>query len=588
MSVCAASVRAAAILVLILPGLAWGQGGPEPTDEIYFLPYGALAWWKLALLVLCWCIWLRLTDWVNQDAYKFQTRTNLPAAVINPVMVGAFFVGLASVLFIPFFLAGFPLFLVGCFAPFFGYLFMRNSRMPEHLTAFTRSHLSRKVSGEQPLVKDANLDAEWPPIKLEASGSEQVAQTNLIKARQACDWVILRSLIYNAMSSRADTLVGRRTSQGGQWRKRIDGVWHVLAPMDPPMAEGSYLALKHLAAISPADRSARQTGHFTARMTEANRCEIAFVRDPKSETVQIKFIQPKKLALMVPDLGMFPDDIARLTATINSPGLAIISAPPGEGLSTTWFAVLMHADRVTKDWVALIDYNENETQVENIEPNVYDSRKGQRPIDILRSILLKQPEVFVVPAAVDGDSLGAFIEQVLEEHRALFTRTVANSAAEALLEVMQRAPDKAAFVQALTLVTSQRLARRLCDKCKQPMPATPDLIRKLGGDPGAPPVIYAAYKPPDPPPVDKKGNPIEIKPCSKCAGVGYLGRFALVELLQVDDALRQVLLRKPDAATITQLGLVKPGRSAMQLGLRHVLAGTTSLAEIQRVFKPAK
>jgi type II secretory ATPase GspE/PulE/Tfp pilus assembly ATPase PilB-like protein len=325
-----------------------------------------------------------------------------------------------------------------------------------------------------------------------------------------------------------------------------------------------------------------------ARMGEATRCDLAFVRDAKSETVQIRFQAPKKLALKANEVGLFPDDFERLTAAINSPGWIIISAPPGEGLSTTWFAVLMHADRVTKDWVALADYSETETTIENIELNVYDSRKGQRPLDILRSILLKQPEVFVVPTLHDPDSIAAFVEQVNDEHRTTFTRAVANSASAALLEALRRAPDRQAFIKALTLVTSQRLARRLCDKCKQPMPVTPDLIRKLGGDPQKPPTIYKPYSPPDPPPVDSKGKPIEIVPCSRCAGVGYLGRIALVELLTVDEPLRKVLLQKPDEATLTNVGLVKRGRSAMQQGFRHVLAGTTSLAEIQRVFKPAK
>jgi type II secretory ATPase GspE/PulE/Tfp pilus assembly ATPase PilB-like protein len=117
------------------------------------------------------------------------------------------------------------------------------------------------------------------------------------------------------------------------------------------------------------------------------------------------------------------------------------------------------------------------------------------------------------------------------------------------------------------------------------MPVTPELIKQLGGDPNNAPTIYKQYTKPDPPPVDKKGRPIELEPCKKCAGVGYYGRVGLIELIIVDDAIRQALAKQPDLPTLTNLALHKRHQSALQQGYRHILAGTTSPAEIQRVFK---
>jgi type II secretory ATPase GspE/PulE/Tfp pilus assembly ATPase PilB-like protein len=265
--------------------------------------------------------------------------------------------------------------------------------------------------------------------------------------------------------------------------------------------------------------------------------------------------------------------------------MVIVSAIPGAGLTTTWVSVLTAADRVSRDWVAIVDHDENDTRIENVEVNRYDSRRGQSPMDLMRSILLKQPESLVLPKIPDATTMDAMTQQILKERRTVITRTPARSAAEAMLRVAQIAGRRQDFIQAVTAVTGQRLVRRLCDQCKQPMPSTPEMIKQMGGDPANPPTIYKQYAKPEPPPVDKKGRPIEIPPCRKCAGFGYYGRIALVELIEVDDAVRNALAQQPDLHSITNLALNKRRQSALHQGYRHVLEGTTSLAEIQRVFK---
>jgi type II secretory ATPase GspE/PulE/Tfp pilus assembly ATPase PilB-like protein len=285
---------------------------------------------------------------------------------------------------------------------------------------------------------------------------------------------------------------------------------------------------------------------------------------------------------------LFPDNSDQLRHALNSTWLILVSAVPGGGLSTSWQAILQATDRVTRDWVGIIDYDELETRVENIELNRFDSRNGQSPTDLMRSILLKQPEAFVVPKINDAATLDAMTHQVVREGRTVVTRMVAPSAAAGLLRLVQIAGKRRELIQAMTAVTCQRLARRLCDQCKQPMPASPELIKQLGADPAQPPTLYRQYTKPNPPPVDKKGRPIELKPCNMCAGLGYYGRVGLVELIIVDDAIRKALTQQPDLATITNLALNKRRQSALQQGYRHILAGTTSTAEIQRVFKESE
>jgi type II secretory ATPase GspE/PulE/Tfp pilus assembly ATPase PilB-like protein len=479
--------------------------------------------------------------------------------------------------------------LIGALLPFAIYVVVRNSRMPEHQAVLTKTHLSRAIKGEQRLIDQVLESGDAPPIEFDAGGEPAQAQVNLIRARQSSNLDVLRAMFYDAIVSRSDTMVGLRSANGVQWRKRIDGVWHALPTMDRDIGDAAVTTLKYLSNIDPQDRTPNRSGGFTVRTEDRPlRCDTAIGWQNQTEQLLFRFVETKKPNLTLEELGMFPDSVERLREALRSPGIVIVSANPGAGLSSTWRTVLQATDRVTRDWVALVDHDELETNVENIEVNRYDTRKNLSALDILRSVLLKQPEALVVPKLNDAATLDAMSYQVNKEHRIVLTRTPARSAAEAILRMLHVAGKKSEFISAVTAATGQLLARRLCDQCKQPMPVTPELIKQLGGDPDNAPMIYKQYTKPDPPPVDKKGRPIELEPCKKCAGVGYYGRVGLIELIVVDDAIRQALAKQPDLPTLTNLALQKRHQAALQQGYRHILAGTTSPAEIQRVFKESK
>ncbi len=570
---------------------SWPEFPVDPLDPHAFErgPGGYLAWWKLLLLGLTFLPWVGLAEWMNLDCQRNFARTRIHSVWWNPLILGLFLLGFLAALFVPIFWIGWPIMMLAAFAPVVCYVTLRNSRMPAHMSIMNKGFVARKMKGRRNLVEATAASEEGPLVQFAPGGDTQQAQINLIRARQAANFQILKALFYDVVVSRADTVVALRATGGVQWRKRIDGVWHPLPAMDREIGDATVNGLKFLSNIDPADRSAQPTGHFTIRTDEgARRCETSISVQPNGESVQIRFIETKKPALSLGELGMFPESVEKFKERISAPGLIIVSAFPGAGLSTSWHSILQATDRVTRDWVAIVDHDELETRTENIDVQRFDSRRNQNPTDGLRSILLKQPDAFVVPTISDAATLDAMTHQVLKEGRIVITRVSARSAAEALLRLLQITQKRREFIQAVTAVTGQRIARRLCDQCKQPMPTTPEIIKQLGGDPANPPVIYKPYAKPDPPPVDKKGRPIEIPPCKKCAAFGYYGRVGLIELIEVDEAVRLALTQQPDLKTLANLALNKRQQSALQQGYRHILAGTTSPAEIQRVFKESE
>ena len=126
----------------------------------------------------------------------------------------------------------------------------------------------------------------------------------------------------------------------------------------------------------------------------------------------------------------------------------------------------------------------------------------------------------------------------------------------------------------IAAVLCTRLIRKLCDACKVGYAPTPDLLKKLGIPAGK---IEALYRSPKPEEVEK--------PCKECGALGFKGRTAIFELLEVDDKMREVLLKKPQLDLAKKVARAAGMRPFQEEGLLLVAKGLTSLAELQRVLK---
>ena len=137
-----------------------------------------------------------------------------------------------------------------------------------------------------------------------------------------------------------------------------------------------------------------------------------------------------------------------------------------------------------------------------------------------------------------------------------------------------------------SFATCQRLVRRLCDDCKQKVKTPPKTIQQLGGNPKKQNWLYTHWRlPPPEQRVDEKGREIEFPPCPTCGGLGYIGRIAVFEMLEVNDAIRATLKSQPKVDAVEQVARKSGKASISQQTYKLVLLGVTSLAEAQRMLK---
>ncbi len=431
-----------------------------------------------------------------------------------------------------------------------------------------------------------------PPIEFKPPVSDKQQQQGILIACRALEsYPVLVMMLDHALHQRADQILLDCTAQGVAVRCRVDGLWEAMPPMDRPTGDGVVFVLKRLCNLNPADRRNRQSAKLAVGLRGDWILEVVTAGVPTGERIQIR-IEPKKPVLKsLADLGMREKMQEQLKALLNgNDSLFVFSAPATHGLPTLWRVGLESADRFIRDFHIIEDVANQTPEIINIGPHTFDRAAGETPMTVLKSLLLKQPDVIVVPDFVDDETTKIICEEVSEEHRFAITRVTANSAIEAILALLA---GNRAHAKSLTAIfngaINQRLVRRLCDACRQPFTPSPQLLQKLGIPPGRVQVLYQPFIPPPPEQrVDAKGNPIEIPICPKCGGRGYLGRMAIFELLKFDDEIRKAFLQSPTPEKVLQVARKQGFLTLQEEGVLAVATGATSLQELQRVLAPPR
>lgn len=428
----------------------------------------------------------------------------------------------------------------------------------------------------------------FPPISFTPAGPDSATQQGtLLQLRQSPFFTYAMALLSEAIARRSDTVMLDFTRDAVARRLFVDGFPYDLQPQDRQTGDGMLICLKRLANLNPDERRTRQEGKFSSECLGAKQTVLfASQGVPTGERVVIKFAPKKFPFATLEDLGMRDKLREQFKRLINQhEGLVIFSSPPAGGLTTLWKVGLEAADRFVRDFVLIEDKKTTDEEVINLTPYRFDGAAGESPDKLLPNILLKQPDTLVVPELVNSQTLEILCKQVNDEHKMAITRIQAREAVEALLAVMQAfKPPAADFAKAVTMVVNQRLIRKLCD-CKQPFQPPPQLLQKLGIPPGRVQQLFREWQPPPPPPPDQKGKVEEPQICRKCGGIGYYGRTAIFELLEVTDTLRDALVRNPQIDNLRQIARQSGTRSIQEEGVLLVVKGTVSITELQRVLK---
>lgn len=446
----------------------------------------------------------------------------------------------------------------------------------------------KKPAGDQ--VALGGEDVVVPALEIKTVGvPKDEAQGLMIAARQLPGYPIAIILLANAISARADRILMDYSAQGAVVRYRVDGVWETLPPLDRPTGDAALVVYKKVFGLNPAERRAKQDAKFATNFKEID-WVVSFTSAgvPSGERVLFQIETKKPMIKTLNDMGMREAMQESFRGLLNGDqGIVLISGPPGQGLPTTWRIALESADKFVRDYVSLENKADPDPEIINVFQNFYELGVGDTPEEQFEKMLLRQPDVLVMPSLINSYIADRVIDQITKLGKHSITRMVASDSVDALIKVLSTYKTEAKQILKLTSgVLNQRLVRRLCERCKQPFQPTPQLLQKLGIPAGR---VQKLFQPTIPPPpeqrVDAKGNPIEIEICKRCNGRGYYGRMAIFELLTIDDKMRQAIQKlagNPDA--IRQFAKQNGHLGFQEEGILACALGMTSLQEIQKMM----
>ena len=417
------------------------------------------------------------------------------------------------------------------------------------------------------------VDDEAEDISAEAASTFE-GEVDLSRVREiTADSPIVKLvnlLVTQAISDRASDIHIEPGEDDVRVRYRIDGVLHEV--MRPPkrIQSGIISRLKVMADINIAERRVPQDGRITTIINGRHvDLRVATLPTVHGEKVVMRVLDKSTALLKLSDLGFLPDSMARYEQSFRKPyGTILVTGPTGSGKSTTLYATLNILNDESKNVITVED--PVEYQLPGINQVQVNSKAGMTFAAALRSILRSDPDIVLVGEIRDRETAVIAVEAALTGHLVLSTLHT-NDAASTPSRLVEMGVEPFLVGSAIDCIVAQRLARRLCEKCKKPFTPDPTDLAAMGWDRerlGE---------------VDVSEPMFKANGCGACGGTGYFGRFAIHEVLQISEEMERLIVERGHSDDIRKLAIGQGMLTLRQTGLLQVRSGVTSVEEILRV-----
>ena len=373
-------------------------------------------------------------------------------------------------------------------------------------------------------------------------------------------------LIAQAINDRASDIHVEPGERQLTVRFRIDGVLHEMQKADRAIQDGIISRLKIMSAIDIAEKRRPQDGRLSVTH-EGRQVDLRVATLPTvwGEKIVMRILDNTGQVMTVRDLLFSPVNEQRYREAINRPhGMILATGPTGSGKSTTLYTALRSIADPRVNVITVED--PVEYRIHGINQMQVNNRAGLTFATALRSILRSDPDVVLVGEIRDYETANISIEASLTGHLVLSTLHT-NDAPSAITRLTELGCEPFLVATALHTVIAQRLARRLCMRCREAVVEPSDVLSSIGfpHDPHDPPQIFRAVG------------------CTACSGTGYRGRVALHEIMSMSDDLETLVMTRATASDIRDLALEQGMVSLRDDGWSKVTLGVTTIEEVLRV-----
>jgi len=374
---------------------------------------------------------------------------------------------------------------------------------------------------------------------------------------------LLNLVLLQAIRDKASDIHFEPFEDEFKMRYRIDGVLYEMVPPPRYIAMAISSRIKVMASLDIAERRLPQDGRIEL-VVEGNPIDLRVAVLPTmfGESVVMRVLDRSNVQLDLEKVGLREDDLAVMDQLIRKPnGIVVVTGPTGSGKTTTLYAALNTLN--TPDVKILTAEDPVEYDIDGLVQVQVRTDLGLTFAKALRSFLRQDPDIILVGEVRDLETARIAVQAALTGHL-VFSTLHTNDAPSSVARLLDLGLEAFLITATIEAIVAQRLVRRICRNCKESFEPSEEMLMELGltKDDVGDKVFYYG------------------KGCDYCNNTGYRGRMAIYEIMVMDDAIRELIMRRASTNVIRVEALKRGMRSLRQSGLLAIDDGVTTIEEV--------
>ena len=354
-------------------------------------------------------------------------------------------------------------------------------------------------------------------------------------------------------------------------RLRIDGILHDVFKFPKGIHPGVITRIKVLGGMRTDEHQSAQDGRF--RIAIANPpsqfdVRVSIIPTYYGENSVLRLLAEQTQIAKIDDLALTEADKEKIRRATQRPhGMILATGPTGSGKTTTLYTILKEVN--TREVSVITIEDPIEYSLEGIDQIQVNQRTGLTFAAGLRSILRQDPNVIMVGEIRDQETASIAVNAALTGHK-LLTTIHTNDSATTLPRLLDMGVEPFLIASTVNIAIGQRLVRMICPQCKTKKRLTDAEFDSLKDHLSE----------------ETVGNHRDFyygKGCAECGDTGYFSRMGLYEILEINDFIREAIMRRADAGEIKKIAIKNGMITLLEDGFKKAVAGLTTIEEILRV-----
>lgn len=431
------------------------------------------------------------------------------------------------------------------------------------------NHLDAARSGSmEDLIKEsaekAEEDTDAETLEVSAEKGEEVNLDQLAASSEEAPVIKLANLILvQAVKDRASDVHIEPFDKTIRLRYRIDGALVDATPPPKQMQLALVSRFKVMSSLDIAERRLPQDGRMRVRVGGREYdLRVSIMPTVHGEKIVLRVLDKSNLSASIDKLGLDPDTFVQLKAAVDAPhGLILVTGPTGSGKTTTLYSALNELNSPNYNIITVED--PVEFQVPGINQVAVKKEIGLTFANALRSILRQDPDIIMIGEIRDTETAEIAVEAALTGHQVLSTMHC-NDAPGAIARMDDMGIAPFLISSSVILACAQRLMRRICSHCKEPVTYPDKMYRDLAIDPS----IFDGV------------TLYRGRGCERCKDSGYLGRMAIIEAMTVSDEIRKLIIARATSREMGRVAIGQGMRTLRMVALERAREGVSTLEQV--------